>query len=159
MGTGQRVTLQSGTPFSVVTNDTDFVQARADYVAGCNPVRSGSVESRLTEYFNTACFSSATAARDFGNAGRNILRGPNQQNVDISVIKYFPITERTKLEFRSEFFNAFNKVSFANPLNIVASPCSCGTDRSDQHGAAGDSVCAEGEFLERGSAEAGDAIL
>ncbi len=53
---------------------------------------------------------------DFGNTGRNILRGPDQQNVDISIVKYFPFTDRTKLEFRSEFFNAFNHASFANPV-------------------------------------------
>jgi len=115
------LTLQSGTPFSVVTNATAFVQARADFVPGCNPKLSGSVKSRLNEYFNIACFAPATAVGDFGTTGRNILQGPNQRNVDISIIKYFPITERTKLEFRGEFFNAFNMVSFANPLNIVES--------------------------------------
>ncbi len=115
------LTLQSGTPFSVLTNENAFVQARADSVAGCNPALSGNVESRLGKYFNTSCFTAATAVGDFGNTGRNILRGPNQRNVDISMIKYFPITERTKLEFRAEFFNAFNTVSFANPVNILAS--------------------------------------
>lgn len=115
------LTLQSGTPFSVLTNTTAFVQARADSVAGCNPDLSGGVGSRLNQYFNTACFTPATAVGDFGDTGRNILRGPNQKNVDISVIKYFPITERSKVEFRSEFFNAFNLVNFANPINIVES--------------------------------------
>ena len=108
--------LQSGTPFTVVTADTAFVQARADLVPGCNPELGGSVESRITEYFNTACFAPATAVGDFGTSGRNILRGPDQRNVDISEVKFFPITERTKVEFRSEFFNAFNMVSFANPV-------------------------------------------
>ena len=118
------LTLQSGTPFSVLTNDTAFVQARADFVPGCNPVLSGSVQSRLSKYFNTACFAPApaTAAGGFGDTGRNILRGPNQENVDISIIKYFPFTERTQLEFRSEFFNAFNLVSFQNPINVLAAP-------------------------------------
>lgn len=117
------VTLQSGTPFSVLTNDTAFVQARADYVPRCNPAESGSVRSRLQEYFDTACFAPApaTVAGGFGNTARNILRGPNQENVDISIIKYFPITERMKLEFRSEFFNAFNLVNFQNPINVLAS--------------------------------------
>ena len=114
-------TIQSGTPFSVLTNATAFVQARADSVAGCNPSLSGGVESRLNKYFDPACFTPATAIGDFGDTGRNILRGPNQKNVDISVIKYFPITERSKLEFRAEFFNAFNMVSFANPVNIIES--------------------------------------
>jgi len=113
------LTLQSGTPFSVLTNETAFVQARADSVAGCNPVLSGSVESRLNGYFNAACFTPATV--DFGDTGRNIIRGPNQKNVDISVVKFFPLVERTKLEFRAEFFNAFNMASFANPVNIVES--------------------------------------
>jgi hypothetical protein len=109
---------QSGTPFSVATNDTAFVQARANFVPGCNPVLSGSVESRVNAYFNVSCFTpaSADAAGGFGNTGRNILQGPDQKNIDISLIKFFPITERMKLEFRSEFFNAFNNVSFANPV-------------------------------------------
>ncbi len=118
------ITLQSGTPFSVITNDTAFVQARANYVPGCSPTVAGSVESRLQMYFNTACFAPATAdaAGGFGNTGRNILQGPDQYNVDISIVKFFPIAERTKLEFRSEFFNAFNTVAFQNPDNVLASP-------------------------------------
>jgi Carboxypeptidase regulatory-like domain/TonB dependent receptor/TonB-dependent Receptor Plug Domain len=114
------ITLQSGIPFSVLTNATAFVQARADSVAGCNPGQRGSVNSRLAEYFNTACFAPATAVGDFGTSGRNILRGPDQKNVDISIVKFFPIGDR-RIEFRSEFFNAFNNVSFANPVNILAS--------------------------------------
>ncbi|MGB9431341.1 MAG: TonB-dependent receptor, partial [Candidatus Acidiferrum sp.] len=51
------LTLQSGTPFSVLTNATAFVQARADLVAGCNPALTGRVQSRLNKYFNTACFT------------------------------------------------------------------------------------------------------
>jgi hypothetical protein len=118
------ITLQSGTPFSVITNDTAFVQARANYVPGCSPSVGGSVESRLQMYFNTACFAPATAdaAGGFGNTGRNILQGPDQYNVDISIVKFFPFSERTKLEFRSEFFNAFNIVAFQNPDNVIASP-------------------------------------
>jgi len=119
------LTLQSGTPFSVLTNATAFVQARADLLPGCDPAKSGSVQSRLLDYFNTACFAAVpnmtSPPNDFGDSGRNLLRGPNQRNVDISVIKYFPVTEKTKLEFRAEFFNALNMVSFANPVNILAS--------------------------------------
>jgi len=115
------LTLQSGTPFSVLTNANAFTQARADLVPGCNPALSGSVKSRLNEYFNINCFTPATAAGDFGDSGRNILRGPAQANVDISIIKFFSITERIKMEFRTEFFNAFNNVNFANPITLPAS--------------------------------------
>jgi Carboxypeptidase regulatory-like domain/TonB-dependent Receptor Plug Domain/TonB dependent receptor len=114
------VTLQSGAPFSVLTNSNAFVQARADLVAGCNPAINGNVKSRLNGYFNTACFTPATAFGDFGTSGRNILRGPDQRNADISIVKFFPMGERG-IEFRSEFFNAFNMTSFANPLNILES--------------------------------------
>lgn len=116
------VTLQSGTPFSVLTNATAFVQARGDLVAGCNPAKTGGVESRLNSYFNAACFTPATSLGDFGTSGRNILGGPDQRNVDISLVKFFPLGEsERKAEFRSEFFNAFNTVSFANPINILES--------------------------------------
>jgi Carboxypeptidase regulatory-like domain len=115
------LTVQSGTPFSVLTNATAFVEARADSVPGCNPNLTGSVKSRLDEFFNAACFTPATALGDFGTTGRNILQGPNQKDVDISIAKLFPVTERANLEFRSDFFNAFNQVSFANPVNILAS--------------------------------------
>ena len=115
------LTVQSGTPFSVLTNASAFVQARADFsaVPNCNPHIGGSVQSKLNEFFNVACFAPATV--DFGDTGRNILRGPNQKDVDISIIKYFPISDRANFEFRTEFFNAFNQVSFANPVNLLAS--------------------------------------
>lgn len=115
------LTVQSGTPFSVLTNATAFVQARADLsaVPNCNPKIGGSVQSKLNEFFNVECFAPATV--DFGDTGRNILRGPNQKDVDISIIKYFPINDRANFEFRTEFFNALNQVSFANPVNILAS--------------------------------------
>jgi hypothetical protein len=61
---------------------------------------------------------------DFGNVGRNVLRGPKQANVDFSIIKRFPIRWSKNIEFRAEFFNLFNHVNFANPiinLNAVTS--------------------------------------
>ena len=51
----------------------------------------------------------------FGNAGKNILEGPGEKSADLSARKLFDITERVRLEFRSEFFNAFNHAVFAQP--------------------------------------------
>ena len=68
--------------------------------------------------------SLAFTGTDFGNVGRNVLRGPRQTNVDFSVIKRFPFGEAKRVEFRAEFFNLFNHVNFANPisnLNAVSS--------------------------------------
>src|SRR5207244_3665828 len=50
---------------------------------------------------------------DIGNVGRNVLRGPGQNNVDFSIIKRFPIGESKNIEFRAEFFNLFNHVNLA----------------------------------------------
>ncbi len=51
----------------------------------------------------------------YGNAGRGILSGPAYSNTDFSLMKNIPITERYRLQFRSDFFNAFNQVNFNNP--------------------------------------------
>jgi hypothetical protein len=51
----------------------------------------------------------------FGNLGRNIYRGPHQQNWDFSLIKNFRLTERQSLRFTSDFFNIWNHANFANP--------------------------------------------
>ena len=50
-----------------------------------------------------------------GNMRRNILRGPGINNWDISLEKDVKFTESKSLEFRSEFFNAFNHVQFYSP--------------------------------------------
>jgi hypothetical protein len=49
---------------------------------------------------------------------RNTLRGPGVTNLDIALAKTTTITERLKLEFRAEFFNALNHPEFAQPTII-----------------------------------------
>lgn len=63
--------------------------------------------------FNTCAFADNSTFFTFGNAGRNIVRGPGLQNWDFSVFKLFPIREQMHMEFRAEFFNIWNHV---NPL-------------------------------------------
>jgi hypothetical protein len=48
-------------------------------------------------------------------AGRNIFRAAAYWNIDLSLVKHFDITERVRLEFRAEAFNAFNHANFDNP--------------------------------------------
>jgi len=55
--------------------------------------------------------------------GRNIFKGPSYWNLDSSISKGFQVTERVKMVFRSEFFNAFNHPNFRNPRDAsVGSP-------------------------------------
>lgn len=61
------------------------------------------------------------AEGQFGNAGRNSLRGPSFFQTDLSVFKNFRITESTKLEFRAEAFNIFNNVNLGQPNTEVDS--------------------------------------
>jgi hypothetical protein len=63
--------------------------------------------------FNTCAFVDNATFFTFGDAGRNIVRGPGLQNWDFSIFKLFPIREEMHAEFRAEFFNIWNHV---NPL-------------------------------------------
>jgi hypothetical protein len=141
------VTLQSGLPFSVLDSaaGTLFGPATlyttADMAPGStlkDAGRGGSVSSRVNEFFNTKAFVTAPFVPDgglidgkypvsgggtiFGSLGRNVLRGPDQRDFDIAVIKTTPLTERVKLIFRWEIFNLLNRPNFANPSNDVSTP-------------------------------------
>jgi hypothetical protein len=65
--------------------------------------------------FNNDLHLAPGSLASFGNLGRNSLRGPGINNWDISFLKDTKLTESKKLEFRAEFFNAFNHVQFLNP--------------------------------------------
>jgi hypothetical protein len=51
----------------------------------------------------------------FGDAPRNFLRGPGINNYDLSIVKKTKVFESKSVEFRAEFFNAFNHAQFLNP--------------------------------------------
>jgi hypothetical protein len=56
----------------------------------------------------------------FGDSGRNTVRGPHFTYSDMYFTKRFPITEAVTLRFDSQFFNAFNHPNFALPGNVEA---------------------------------------
>lgn len=59
----------------------------------------------------------ADAETDFGDIGRNVVRGPRQSNFDFSVAKRFPWTEARDIEFRVDMFNLLNHPSRDNPIS------------------------------------------
>ncbi|HYL84648.1 MAG TPA: TonB-dependent receptor [Candidatus Angelobacter sp.] len=95
---------------------TVFNCIRPDRIGNPNakPCVSGTV-------FNTCAFTSASTLGSFGNAGRNIIQGPGFQNWDVSLFKTFPIREERRIEFRAEFFNAWNHANpeFTNPDTVA----------------------------------------
>jgi len=93
---------------------------------GISPQTSGSLNSRLNDYYNIAAFQE-TPALQFGNFGSMLAaRGPGYSNFDLSLFKTVPIYERVKAQFRVEALNAFNTPLFYGPNNNVSSPGSFG---------------------------------
>ncbi len=139
------LTLQTGTPFSIVDIVGNNIIQRANLAPGFSGSieTSGSTQSRLNGFFNTSAFALSRPIlagtnlgtpnnptfdpnNPFGNTPRNFLYGPGQKNMDFSVVKFFPVTESVRAEFRSEFFNLFNWANFANPNNNIAVPSTFG---------------------------------
>jgi hypothetical protein len=56
----------------------------------------------------------------FGNLGRNALRGPNFFWNDFYLTKWFPVNERVKLRIEAQFFNVFNHPNFGLPSMVLA---------------------------------------
>jgi hypothetical protein len=130
------VTFQSGTSFTIVDSAGGSTytpigpdQSTASFAPGANvqtAQTSGSVKDRLGAYLNISAFQPAPAvgpdgSTGYGNLGRNIFRGPFEQNWDFSLGKTFSITEKQRINFRSEFFNVWNHTNFRNPSFVDVS--------------------------------------
>jgi hypothetical protein len=121
-------TIQSGFPLHLGTNSNNSNSfgggQRPNVVPNCNASLSGSVQSRLNEYFNTSCFTQP-AAFTFGDESRTDpeLRAPGIAQWDFSAFKNFPLSPEGKvnLQFRAEFFNIFNRVQFNYPGQSLGS--------------------------------------
>ena len=87
--------------------DPSPISPRPDMVAGASCSGPGTV----AKFINTAAF--VDAAGHFGNAGRGVCTGPGLNNWDIAALRNIKFTERLNMQFRAEFFNAFNHVSYA----------------------------------------------
>jgi len=113
------------TNFSTSDGGGEVASASRPNVVG-NPNGHPCVQGTL---FNTCAFATNQVIGSFGDAGRNIIQGPGTQNWDISLFKIFPISEQKRLEFRAEFFNAFNHYDpeFDNPGSF-------NTNIATQHG-------------------------
>ncbi len=110
----------AGNPFSVVSSagplNAPFNAQRADVVQP-KPKKLGGAGPGQAFYDWTA-FRPVTEPR-FGTAAFNLLRGPRLVNLDLGLFRNFQITERLRLQFRAEAFNATNTPHFANPSNNI----------------------------------------
>lgn len=112
-------TFQSGAPSGVslgFVNPVDITGSPTDgarVVVIANPVIPKG-ERTFSRNFNTEAFA-APAVGTFGNAPKDVIRGPGLNNWDISLFKAIPLgLERLKAQFRGEFYNAFNHTQFTS---------------------------------------------
>jgi len=111
----------SGSPFSITDNFTGFGDSVFNGIGG-GPTRPDQVANpglpnpTNAEFFNNNAFA-VPLLGTIGNTGRNTLYGPQFRYFTFSVFKEFPLTEKMKLQFRTEFFNITNTPSFFIPNN------------------------------------------
>ena len=136
----------SGIPFSVLStpysaNGNGIVNGSGPQFASVVPgvplyehsPIAGVTQSGTVQWLNPNAFVSAVdpstgacaggnSAKNcqFGNLGRNALRGPDFTWSDFYLTKSFPLTERLKLRFDTQFFNVFNHPNFALPSMVLA---------------------------------------
>ena len=118
---GAILTLSDGAPFTAITSfdrsrsRKNQASDRPNLVSGAsnNPVLGGP-----DRYFDPNVFALPPAGY-YGNVGRNTLTTPGFANVDLTLTKLFPVTERLKVDFRAEFFNLLNRANFGLPSNAI----------------------------------------
>jgi hypothetical protein len=79
-------------------------------------------------FLNPAAFTFPQPGQ-FGNLGRYALHGPGLSQLDFTLHKRFAFDEKRNLEFRSEFYNIFNRANFANPPAVLATGLGTGTNQ------------------------------
>jgi hypothetical protein len=124
-------TYNSGTPFTVSDSANVALQANSPPISGFPASRPNLVGDpnagphTVDAWVSRAAFERLnvqTQAGQFGNAGRNIARGPSYTNVDFSMVRDFQLSERTRLQFRAEVFNIANLVNLGLPVADLNSP-------------------------------------
>jgi hypothetical protein len=114
--------FQGGFPFTPTLGGADPTNSGRSYGLRPNVAGTGSVSNpNRDRWFNINDFP-VPPLYTIGTAGRNILRGPGISNQDLSLLKNFHFTERIYLQFRAEYFNAFNVTNLSNPNTSVDLP-------------------------------------
>ena len=113
------VTIQDGTPENPFYFGIDIANSGTFNRPNIVPGQSISLprDQRTPDHwFNTAAFSQP-APYTFGDAGRDIIPGPGNIVFDLALARRFRPREAHAIEFRAEFFNAFNYPNFGIPGN------------------------------------------
>ncbi len=115
------ITEETGAPVNLGVSGTTASSIIGN--TGTRPNVSGPISYTKTaaQWFNTSVFSApvcVTGPDCYGNLGFDAIRGPGHNNFDLSLLKNFAFTERFRMEFRAEAFNAFNHTQFEGNANL-----------------------------------------
>jgi hypothetical protein len=111
---GGIVTIRTGVPLTLGYNGCQGVWAYCfpEIVGNANGAPSGG--RTAAQWFNTSAVQPAAAGTG-GDAGAFNITAPGNATLDASLFKNFSITERFRVEFRLEAFNALNKTQLGTP--------------------------------------------
>jgi TonB dependent receptor len=122
--------LSSGTPFTVYDSRDVAQQGSAPEITGFSANRPNLIGDpnqgprTVERWFNIDAFQRLDPiinAGQFGDAGRNVVRGPGFHVLDLSVFKTFKFRETKQIQFRVECFNLANHPNFFLPENDIGS--------------------------------------
>ncbi len=116
---------RGGRPFTVTQGSNNVGQGHTGLP---NQIGSGEGPQTIDKWFEPADFQ-AVPSGTFGNAGRNILRGPGWKGLDLSLQKAFD-AGRARLSLRWDVFNVFNTVNLGLPDSNISNTSTVGTIRS-----------------------------
>lgn len=132
------VNFQSGQLYNLSALNTiprvgSILQERANLVGDPNSgtCPNGASVGTRTCWFNISAFA-VPPMGTFGTFSRNVLRADGRNNLDLSIFRNFPLTERTRLEFRAEAFNVTNSPIWGLPNSNISSNLKCQVKFTDQ---------------------------
>lgn len=123
-------TARTGLPVNV-TEDRSSSSVATGYTTSQRPNRVPGVSltppggHKINQWINPAAFSLVTGS-GYGDSPRNVARGPDLWQADFGLAKRIPLTEKMQLQFRTEFFNIFNRAQYGLPLADLSSPTTFG---------------------------------
>jgi hypothetical protein len=119
------VIARTGLPFNVLTGFDASVTAvgsdRPNVVGDASFSTDRPRGQQIAAYLNKSAFANNQPGQ-YGNLGRNVFNAPGNFNSDLGLYKSFSVTEGRRLEFRAEFFNAFNQTHLNGPVSSLISP-------------------------------------
>lgn len=126
-------TMTSGAPINFRYGPSPVTNNLPTFLGGvalrpnvtCDPVNRGDRPNPTTGYFLPVnqCLTRPPVYSPFGSAARNLARSDKYFNLDLAVQKQFklPFTDESRLDFRAEFFNVFNKTNFGAANSDITS--------------------------------------